>query len=393
MLRPDLMLLFFMLIPFFGTVLVGAVLHGDWNFSDIIQNNITIALSVRIIGLFSIFFFLCTAFVFVSDALKRLYQKKWWSRGNNPLAQAPDEWVDIFRSITFSGGDSDKDRYSDPISYVGTWKVFNLWHVVIIIFIYSIIGSSAALLFDYILFPRVPDIFLGDQAIEGNKLFGALANLSGNLTAYLALIAAAVSIVFTYTQLQAKVRASSRQKWINQIRVLMANILENMSSPSHKYGRKVIELDSISRNVINKNRILLELYLNPSEKDHRLLMFLIRAYVSGTNKVPVDIFLFKSIMAESNKSCKIRAQYASNMAMCSGCPEKYGIPGVAEAIECNSDDCPIKFMGGLYHVIKFRSFVPDKFEHNVDFDEIISSIFMLCQCIIRREWERVRHTK
>jgi len=95
-------------------------------------------------------------------------------------------------------------------------------------------------------------------------------DLNGNLTAFLALIAAAVSIYFTHRQLQAKVRAGSRQAWIDKLRGHIARFIALADEVHEGRTRKGAD----ARTELTSCRLEMELMLNPSEKDHRLLMYL-----------------------------------------------------------------------------------------------------------------------
>lgn len=65
-----------------------------------------------------------------------------------------------------------------------------------------------------------PASALGPEGVAGVSL-----ELSANLTALLALTAAAVSIYFTHRQLQAKVKADSRQAWTVKLRTRIADFV------------------------------------------------------------------------------------------------------------------------------------------------------------------------
>ena len=95
--------------------------------------------------------------------------------------------------------------------------------------------------------------------------------LSANLTALLALLAAAASIHFAYRQLQAKVRADSRQAWIDKLRSHIARFIA-LADYAHSSTRS--RAKSLDPDELTTCRIEMELMLNPSEKDHRLLMYL-----------------------------------------------------------------------------------------------------------------------
>ena len=95
-------------------------------------------------------------------------------------------------------------------------------------------------------------------------------NLNGNLTALLALVAAAVSIVFTHQQLQAKVKADSRQAWISTLRANIARF----TALADTVHTKPTSRSTRNEQELTTRRLEMELMLNPSEKDHRLLMYL-----------------------------------------------------------------------------------------------------------------------
>ena len=98
-------------------------------------------------------------------------------------------------------------------------------------------------------------------------------NLSANLTAFLALLAAAVSIYFTHRQLQAKVKADSRQAWIDKLRARIARTIS--LADMVRYANDKSCSDDIHQKMF-ESRLEMELMLNPSEKDHRMLMFLVQ---------------------------------------------------------------------------------------------------------------------
>lgn len=84
-----------------------------------------------------------------------------------------------------------------------------------------IVGTSQALAFLWDPTPW-PGVFSGS---DSDRVFRDLVGASSNLTAYLALLASVITIVFTYGQLRARVRADSRQQWIIQAHTLLAETL------------------------------------------------------------------------------------------------------------------------------------------------------------------------
>ncbi|WP_156884252.1 hypothetical protein V3I01_06275 [Sphingomonas sp. gentR] len=130
--------------------------------------------------------------------------------------------------------------------------------------------ACARIAADWLALPELP-AFL---TLGGNKRLDldALINLSGNLTAFLALAAAAASIWFANDQLRAKVRADNRQEWLASARTLLGEVVA--------LAREHATADVKSREAFNREldprRLRFELMLNPREKDHRLLMHLLR---------------------------------------------------------------------------------------------------------------------
>lgn len=111
---------------------------------------------------------------------------------------------------------------------------------------------------------------------------------TNNLTAFLALVAATISIWFGFRQFQAQVRAKSRQEWIDKLRkeiaksIALAEEYQELAKPSHPFRRRPEErFDRAKRKAdvrreLTETRLKLETRLNPSEKDHRLLMYLVQ---------------------------------------------------------------------------------------------------------------------
>jgi hypothetical protein len=174
-------------------------------------------------------------------------------------------------------------------------------------------------------------------AAPGNRsdLVEAVANASGNLTAYLALLAGAISIIFTYHQLRAKVRADNRQAWIDKARRLLAQIIADADA-----GRSSAK--AISR------RLELKLMLNPKEKDHRILTFLLQrlARVQDQEQIEPGQHLRRVVGEELARSPKHhRYQHLLNL-----------------------------------------------FDEG-DRGTLVSYVVRLSHVLLKREWERVKHTR
>lgn len=219
------------------------------------------------------------------------------------------------------------------------------------------LGFLFAVGFDFIIAPRIPPVFKDkSHAVE-------------NLTAYLALLAAAVSIIFTYHQLRAKVRADNRQVWIDKLRVLLTAIISDLTR-LNPYWQELFFSNQLTADFpqawkdpndhkeyqrLNSNRLLLELMLNPSEKDHRLLTVLIRTLVVPGIKIKGDQAVAEQI--------------------------EYELQGLKKDL--------------LYRLATERNLpagVPLPVQRD-DWNDSISYIVKLSHVILKREWERVRHTR
>jgi hypothetical protein len=121
-----------------------------------------------------------------------------------------------------------------------------------------------------------------------------------------------------------KARSENRQKWINDIRVILAELIQNMPSSKDNEDDKKKKIE-----VYLKHHGTLELLLNPSERDHRALLALIRHIYKFPN-VPID----ETPRKELNLS---------------------------------------------------------KLDPTADFDTLKSQMIRLSNVVLKREWERVKH--
>lgn len=217
--------------------------RSDWEFGNEVFLRLAIFIAIISGGFISAKYIWCT-----SNAVSAT----WWNIGgklDNP------SWEDVRRMTIGKPAD-------DPIAYDSQNR--SLTTAAKSIASYVILGC---LLIEAVTFvasgPIIPRLH-PDQSTDTD-------GLSANLTALLALFAAGVSIYFTYRQLQAKVRADSRQAWIDKLRTHIAAFIA-LVDPLHE-GEKG-GADGSWRVEFAKRRIEMELMLNPSEKDHRLLMYL-----------------------------------------------------------------------------------------------------------------------
>lgn len=99
------------------------------------------------------------------------------------------------------------------------------------------------------------------------------------LLGFLSLTGAATKVVYEW---RLKARAENRQKWIDQIRETFRLLIENMP-----LIEDVDPVSSQKKAAYLAEHGKLELLMNPSERDHRALMALIR-HIYGYPNVPID---------------------------------------------------------------------------------------------------------
>ena len=190
--------------------------------------------------------------------LRAPFWTTWWDPSRDG-ADGPIGWSDVLR---MAAGSEAGDALTSP-EHLRRKRLRR--RVVPYALCLSAALFAVAMVIDGLLIWRLPSFF-GSLDKQPGTLLEATANMSSNLTAYLALIAAAISIVFTYRQLRAKVRADNRQAWIDRARRLLSELAQRPGTPATTSGT-----DRLAR-----FRIELELMLNPSEKDHRLLIYLLQ---------------------------------------------------------------------------------------------------------------------
>ena len=183
------------------------------------------------------------------------HHTSWWD-----ISETSDKptWEDV-RRMTIGSQEYDPLTYA-PVRRSTVRVIFKLtlYYLCIFCFVieaWSIIGQGGIL---SLAFGGRPEPLSGLSTLK----------LDTNLTAFLAILAAVISIYFTQVQLQAKVKADSRQAWIDKLRKRIAEFIA-LADESHYHT-----LDDSSKINLTRSRIEMELLLNPSEKDHRLLMYL-----------------------------------------------------------------------------------------------------------------------
>ncbi|MDX3911644.1 MAG: hypothetical protein QHC67_17830 [Sphingobium sp.] len=227
-----------------------------------------------------------------------IFQKRaitsWWQpHGGTDLSDL--SWDEVYGLVAF-------DEKLDPlrVSKRVRWK----WWIRSLrmqVPIYLAICSLALSIFDLLQNPKPrPFLLEGSSFMGDTPLAKPVAALIGNPTAYLALIVGLATIFFTFRQIRAKVRADSRQAWILKARELLGDVVASIDA--HKERIAANDSDNATElwNTLNPKRLELELMLNPSEKDHRLLMYLIQHFSAWREPpvIPQDAKILKDIIAD-----------------------------------------------------------------------------------------------
>lgn len=202
--------------------------------------------------------------------------------------------------------------------------------------------------------PMLPRLLTSNVTSVASQAGAARVSLelNANLTALLALLAAAVSIYFTHRQLQAKVKADSRQAWIVKLRARIADFIA-LAGAIHENGP-----NSGLQNKLTQRRLEMELMLNPSEKDHRLLMYL-----------SLRLAFFKSgeeSFAQVHDVRNIRA----------------AIEGSDHYVERDWQ----QILGSI------PANLP-KEKHDEAFSDLVGFTMRLAHVVLKREWQRVKATR
>lgn len=275
----------------------------------------------------------------------------WWNIG----AKLDDpSWEDVLRMTLGESGD-------DPVTYEGKPNVDAAIGKAILIYVvvFSLIFEAFAVLLSGPITPKLVRA-VATTSSELTKIQTLSLELNANLTALLALIAAALSIYFTHRQLQAKVKADSRQSWIDKLRAHIAHFIaladaeKGVSGNGSERRQRLREFTS--------RRIEMELMLNPSEKDHRLLSYLglkLAFYQHGQHA-------FQKIQDVRNLESAIRID-PSNAAK----PDDWN-----------------KLIGTIPDPDG-----EDERDREQECNDLIGYAIRLAHVVLKREWERVKATR
>ena len=286
----------------------------------------------------------------VARANERL-RRRWWDPADGE-PEGPLNWDHIHALVAF---DPDRDPLV-PVVALRSRRSLHEWLPSLMAILVIVLAAAQALVFLWDPTP-CPGVFAGNDT---DRVFRDVVGASGNLTAYLALLASAITIVFTYGQLQARVRADSRQQWIIQARTLLAESLA--AAEAHRAAAPWSRTKA--RQELDQRRLALELMLNPSEKDHRLLLYLIQRHaligMAGEDDVQ-DARSVRHSIAQSGSA-----------------------PSSIEPIAFDPPDRTMRpDLGLAWNRILYAN----------RRDDLLAYVLRLAHVVLKREWERVKHTR
>jgi len=311
----------------------------DQSFPALDKNNYVF---LRIVGVIAIFALLVQSVRWIWLAYCSQHIKSWWNLG---IKTDEPSWHDVLKMTA-------GECTYDPISYGRpsrdpTWFT-DCGYTAMLITVFGVTIELVTVLWRN----KILNIFLSEAAntkkIETVSA-GQLLNFSQNLTAFLALTAAIASIYFTYRQLQAKVKADSRQAWIDKLRANIATFVALVDRQHYHTRRNKAELTT--------RRIEMEMLLNPSEKDHRLLMYLTikLAFFDSGNRDFLSIQDVRNIIREIQKDPEYK--WSEWKRILAPIPPK------------------------------------DSFIHEMKYSDLIGYTIRLSHVVLKREWERVKSTR
>lgn len=278
-------------------------------------------------------------------------RRRWWDPSDG-RPEGPLSWDHIYTLVAF---DPERDPLL-PVDSSRAGRRIREWLPAALAIAVIILVTAQSL--DFLWNPTPwPGVFSGGDT---DRVFRDVVGASGNLTAYLALLASAITIVFTYGQLQARVRADSRQQWIIQARTLLAETLA--AAEAHRAAPPWSRTKA--RQEMDQRRLALELMLNPSEKDHRLLLYLIQRHaligLAGEDDIQ-DARSVRYSIAHSGSAPQTVADVAFDPPVGPARPD----------------------LGRAWNSVLYANRRED----------LLAYALRLAHVVLKREWERVKHTR
>jgi hypothetical protein len=251
--------------------------------------------AMPVLGLVTIWAMYTVGLIFQNQAIT-----SWWQpHSGTDLSDL--SWDEVYELVAF-------DEKLDPLRVTRRvrWKWW-LRSLRIQIPFYLTMCSLALSVLDLLQNPKPRSFLLEGSSFMGDTpLAKPVAAVIGNPTAYLALVVGLATIFFTFRQIRAKVRADSRQAWILKARELLGDVVASIDAHHERIAANDYKNARELWNTLNPKRLELELMLNPSEKDHRLLMYLLQHFSAWRVPpvIPQDAKILKDIIADETPSTK-----------------------------------------------------------------------------------------
>lgn len=210
---------------------------------------------VGLAGLATLFW----VYIWLSSMWKAFYLTTWFRPEKKAYTNKPT-WNDV-RNIILS--DPLKEEHEGHFRGV-EHSVF-LGHAASILVVLGLIGAITGGLIHADLIKAIKDIS------------------TEKITAIGVMLGVGITLYTAFRQIVAKVRSENRQKWINEVRAAIATVTGFITA-------NMVTKDEEDLIVYEQSMMKLELLLNPLEKDHRALGYILRK-VYGCPIYDVDKFI------------------------------------------------------------------------------------------------------
>ena len=193
-------------------------------------------------------------------------------------------------------------------------------------------------------------------------------NLLFEIQKYQVVIVGIAAVISFYHRSRLQTHVKNRMDWINNIRDELSQFFEYIDKKIHGAGRQAGTKFRITSRI--------ELFLNPSEKDHRALLTLMRL-LDHPASVAVDCEVLERLcIFEITSDCCRDTLMNPERHIYVYCPVCYS------RLKRFFKITPVETSGA-----NCNSMIPGE-EFNEQ--DLISMVFRLAQAILKREWERVK---
>jgi hypothetical protein len=296
---------------------------------------------LRLAGACAVGIAACWACIALARTFREQAVTSWWEPSER-FDKSGLEWDEVYRLVAFN-------PETDPVGFVRKVR-WHWWGISLVrqVPLYLVVWGIGLTIIDLLRNAR-PRTFLtapAKGAPAPPELDHTLAAVLGNPTAYLALFGALATIFFTFRQIRAKVRADSRQAWIVKARELLGKLVSQIDVHRDLIDKGKTAAAAELWSELNPGRLEFELMLNPSEKDHRLLLYMIQNFSAWreTGIAPQDGRIVRADIAAGSPDGKL--------------PEKW-----TKILDTDDRSTQVSYILRLSHVV------------------------------LKREWERVKHTQ